>query len=112
MDSPGTLRAVCIWGTDGTAFWRKALDCLPSRDVAALVRSLFRFTGPNPDDLGAVAFQLCHAAGADLRRVGQLLYATRPVGDELEDQAMNELFQQVRLRLDELLPTHPDEQES
>lgn len=112
MESPGTLRADSIRVADSTAFWRKALGCLPSRDVAALVRSLFRVTGPNPDDRGAVVFHLCHAAGADLRRVGQLLYATRPVGHEIEDEALNDLFQQVRLRLDELLPTHPDEQES
>ncbi|GAA4968239.1 hypothetical protein GCM10025331_71420 [Actinoplanes utahensis] len=105
MATPGTLRARSGSAADSVAFWRKSMDCLPSETVAGLIRSLLRFADAFPGERDTSIQVLCDAAGTDLRRIGQLFYATRPADqDPAVDGPLNDLFQQVRLQLDEMLP--------
>jgi hypothetical protein len=96
----------------GVSFWRESLGSLPAATVAGLVQSFLRLAEVSPDGPREAVQALCRAAGTDLRRVGQLFYATRPVDTAPDDDgALNDLFQQVRLRLDEMLPTQTGTEE-
>ncbi|GIE27437.1 hypothetical protein Ait01nite_004820 [Actinoplanes italicus] len=92
--------------TAGLLFWRRSLDCLPAVTVAGLVQSYLRLAGTSPDRRSEAVQVLCRAAGSDLRRVGQLFYATRPLDPDMAGEGpLDDLFQQVRLQLDGILPT-------
>ncbi|GAA2672271.1 hypothetical protein [Actinoplanes palleronii] len=87
-----------------TSFWRTALATLPSATATALIRCWIRLAATSEQNRSAAIHVLLGAAGTDLRRVGQLFYATRPTSEPgTEEEILNELFQQVRLRLDEVL---------
>jgi hypothetical protein len=84
-------------------FWRAALSSLPGDAAARLIQTWLRSgagaESPGRDAVGV----LLEATEGDLRRIGQLLYATRPSGGHLaDDDPLAELFGRVRIRLDEL----------
>ncbi|WP_030436206.1 hypothetical protein [Actinoplanes subtropicus] len=80
-------------------FWRRVLDALAADDAGQLIRQWLRL-GNKPEP---AIRTLLAAAGSDLRRIGQLMYAVRPAPEpDPDNDPLADLLRQVRLRLDEL----------
>ena len=91
-------------------FWQTALATLPAELSARLIRS-WLFIAAEATDAVDVVGVLLTATDGDLRRIGLLLYATRPPGDGFFEQgAVSELFSRVRIRLDELTVRTTDQE--
>ncbi|WIM95553.1 hypothetical protein ACTOB_007670 [Actinoplanes oblitus] len=82
-------------------FWRAALGTLSPATSAALIRGWLRSAGPRGPDRVIAIGMLLDAAGNDVRRLGQLLYAAR--SGPGADEEMDDLYRHVRLQLGKTL---------
>ncbi|GAA4979813.1 hypothetical protein [Actinopolymorpha pittospori] len=89
-----------------TDLWGCILDRMSSEDVATLVRAwLGAVEASSPQRRTALVERLVQAAESDLRRIAQLLYATRRrSAAPTQSDTVDDLFGQLRTRLDEIDP--------